>query len=134
MYTNSFTIVGCPVDLRRSRGYQRKVLEDPLMAEDHRNLGFVGTTDGVPLFKGQKRGCWPYVLRCANLPDSLSTHMANVHMHLLSANEYWELDEDANVLRRRVRGPRSAMAHLSLVVDDLLGIYQTGHFFPLSSW
>lgn len=114
----------------RSRGFQQKVCENPHMNSDHRNLGLVGTTDGVPFFADQKRGAWPFVLRCANLPDTLSTHMSNCHLHLLSANEFWQLDREAGVLRRRVRAPKSLVPHMTLVVDDLLGAYRKGlpHF------
>ena len=108
----------------RSRGFQQKVRENPDMQDDHRNLGLIGATDGVPFFDDQKRGAWPFVLRCANLPDTLSMHMSNCHLHLLSANEFWELDESAGVLRRRVRAPKSLMPHMAVVVDDLLGAYQ----------
>ena len=96
------------------------------MNNDHRNIALVGTTDGVPFFSDQIRGGWPFVLRCANLPDSLSTHMANCHLHLLSANEFWEVDKDAGILRRRVRAPKSLNPHMHLVVDDLLGAYNVG--------
>jgi hypothetical protein len=53
----------------RSRGWYNKVTNNPVMNKDHRNIGLVGTTDGVPLFDDQKRGCWPYILRCLNLPS-----------------------------------------------------------------
>ena len=62
------------------------MVENPVMSRDHRNLSLIGTTDGVPFFDDQKRGAWPFILRCANLDDTLSYHMANCHMHLLSAN------------------------------------------------
>lgn len=71
-------------------------------------------------------GAWPFVARVSNLPDSLSTHPANVHLFLLAPNEYWELDRNANTLRRRVRQPKSLMPHLHLVVDDLMRAYHKG--------
>ena len=114
---------GTEGSLLRSRGFQTKVRDNPYMNNDHRNLGLVGTTDGVPFFEDQRRGAWPFVLRCANLPDALSMHIANCHLHLLSANEFWELDEDAGVLRRRIRAPKSLKPHLIVAVDDLLGAY-----------
>ena len=110
--------------LLRSRGFQAKIRDNPYMNNDHRNLGFVGTTDGVPFFDDQRRGAWPFVLRCANLPDALSTHMTNCHLHMLSANEFWELDKDAKVLRRTIRNPKSLKPHLIVAVDDLLGAYK----------
>lgn len=96
------------------------------MNADRRNLGLVGTTDGVPLFDDQKRSAWPFVMRVANLPDGLSTEMSNVHLHMLTACEFWELDPDANVLRRKIRQPKSMMPHLSIIVDDILGVYKHG--------
>jgi hypothetical protein len=50
-------------DVRRSRGWHMKMLDNAHMAQDNRNLGFIGTTDGVPLFKDQIRSCWPFILR-----------------------------------------------------------------------
>jgi hypothetical protein len=49
--------------IRRSRGWKQKMHDNPHMARDHRNLGFVETTDGVPFFKDQRRGGWPYIIR-----------------------------------------------------------------------
>jgi len=118
-----------------SRGFKKKILDNPVMNADSRSLGIVGTTDGVPYFDDQKRGGWPFILRVANLQDGLSTHISNCHLHMLSANEYWDLDTDANVLRRRVHAPKSLNAHLSIVVDDLLYGYHKGekHFIiPLT--
>jgi hypothetical protein len=110
----------------RSRGFKAKVLDNPVMNADHRNIALVGTCDGVPFFKDQRRGGWPFVLRVANLPDVLSEHMSNTHLHLIAANEHWELDEGANLLRRRIRAPTSMMPHLHVVTDDLLGAYKRG--------
>ena len=114
----------------RSRGFEQKVRANPHMNKDHRNLGLVGTTDGVPFFNDQRRGAWPFILRCANLPDTLSLHMSNCHLHLLSANEYWEVDTNAGVLRRRIRAPKSLHPHMVLVVDDLLHAYHKGTHTP----
>jgi hypothetical protein len=110
----------------RSRGFQMKIRDNKHMNGDHRNLGLIGTTDGVPFFDDQRRGAWPFVLRCANLPDGLSMHMANCHVALLSANEFWEVDSAAGVLRRKIRAPKSLKPHLSVLVDDLLGAYHKG--------
>ena len=50
-------------------------------------------------------------------------------MAILSCNEFWELDTAANVLRRRVRGPKSLQAHMTVLVDDLYGAYTKGVFY-----
>jgi hypothetical protein len=115
-----------PGHVRQSRGWKEKMTDNEHMNGDHRNIALVGTTDGVPFFSDQRRGAWPFILRCANLPDTLSQHMSNCHLHLLSANEYWENDLAANMLRRRIRAPKSLMGHMHIIADDLLGAYNTG--------
>ena len=112
----------------RSRGFQRKIHDNPMMNEDHRNIALVGMTDGVPYFNDKKRGAWPFLFRVANLPDSLSTHVSNVHLGLLSANEYWDVDPDTGKLTRQIRGPKQLNAHLAVLVDDLLGAYREGTY------
>lgn len=77
----------------RSRGFKAKILDNPHMNRDHRNLGLVGYCDGVPFFDDQRRGAWPFMFKVANLPDGLSSKMVNCHLGLISANEYLELDE-----------------------------------------
>lgn len=110
----------------RSRGYKAKVTDNPHMRSDKRNLALIGTTDGVPFFDDQKRGAWPFLLKTANLPDGLCNDVANCHLTLLSANEYWEHDAASNTLRRRVRGPKTLVPHMSVIVDDLLRAYHRG--------
>jgi hypothetical protein len=70
---------------------------------------------------------WLNYHRCANLPHVLSTAPANVHLHLIAACEYFEEDRDAGRLRRRVRGPKSLIPHMSIIADDLLGAYKGTH-------
>ena len=86
----------------QSRGFQAKVINNPVMAQDHRNLAFIGTTDGIPYFEDQKRGAWPFILRCANLPDGLAYRAQNAHLHLISANEYWINDPVSGLLTRYI--------------------------------
>jgi hypothetical protein len=112
----------------RSRGYKQKVTDNPHINQDRRNIALAGTTDGVPFFDDQRRGAWPFLLRCVDLPDGLSMNTANVHLHLLSGNEYFEVDEGPNILRRRIRGPKSLQPHLHIIVDDLLDFYYNGTF------
>ena len=99
---------------------------NPVINEDRRNIALVATTDGVPLFGDQVRGMWPFILRTPNLPDSLSMRFGNAHISILAGNEFWEVDEAVNQLRRRVRGPKSLMPHLNILSDDLLGAYTRG--------
>jgi hypothetical protein len=58
-------------------------------------------------------------------------HPSNIHLHLISANEYWELDTGSNCLRRKIHAPRSLNPHLSIGTDDLLGFYWHGTYLPL---
>jgi hypothetical protein len=115
-----------PGHTTNSRGFKIKVTDNPVMNSDHRGLALVGTTDGVPYFDDMKRTAWPFILRVANLPDGLSTHISNTHLHLIAASEYWDLDKDAKVLKRKVRGHKSLMPAMNIIVDDLLGGYNKG--------
>jgi len=113
-------------DVRRSSGFKQKVADNPKMNEDPRNIAIIGTTDGVPFFDDQVRGCWPFFLRVANLPDGLSTHMANVHMSMIVANEHLTSDPLASKLRREVKAPKSLQPQLTVLCDDLLDAYENG--------
>jgi hypothetical protein len=110
----------------RSRGYKEKVTDNPQINSERRNMALMGTTDGVPYFEDQRRGAWPFILRCVNLPDGVSMNQANTHLHLISANEYFEVDTGSDILRRRIRGPKSLQPHMNIIVDDLLGFYHKG--------
>ena len=110
----------------RSRAFKRKIFDNPAMNGDHRNVALVGTTDGVPLFDDQRRGAWPFIFRCANLPDSLSFHPSNTHLSLISASEYWELEPSTNRLKRRIRAPKSSKHYMAIIIDDLLHAYHKG--------
>lgn len=48
----------------RSRGFARKVTDNPVINFEHRNIALIGTTDGVPYFDDQFRGAWPFFFRC----------------------------------------------------------------------
>ena len=100
-----------------------QVRDNPHMSDDNRNQSLIATCDGVPYFDDQRRGAWLFVFRHGNLPDALSMRTSNVYMPILSANEHWELDEDANVLRRHIRGPKSLLPHLTIIADDMVGAY-----------
>ena len=112
--------------LRRSRGWKAKVLENPGMNGDHRNLGILGSTDGVPLFDDQRRSAWPFVYRVANLPDAEAQDPRNVHLALLAGCEYLEVDEKANCIRRITRDHKSLAPYLTVLVDELIDAYRNG--------
>ena len=94
------------------------------MNDDNRNQTLIATCDGVPFFDDQRRGAWLFVLRHGNAPDGLSMHTSNAYMPILSANEHWELDKEAGVLRRRIRGPKTLRPHMSIITDDMIGAYK----------
>lgn len=48
----------------RSRGFKKKIIDNPHMNTDHRNLGLVATTDGVPFFDDQRRGHSTHIQTC----------------------------------------------------------------------
>ena len=80
-----------PGSLRRSRGYRKKVTDNPRMNQDSRNQPFIVSGDGVPYFKKEglsRRGGWPIVIRSALLPDGLWNNPALTHISLFVANEY----------------------------------------------
>jgi hypothetical protein len=80
-----------PGSLRRSRGYRKKVTDNPRMNKDSRNQPFILSGDGVPYFKKEglsNRGGWPIVIRSALLPDGLWNNPALTHIALYIANEY----------------------------------------------
>ena len=110
----------------RSKGFKTKITDNPHMNGDFRNIAVVATTDGVPLFDDQHRGMWPFILRMVNPPDDIALKFEFSHTAILSGNEYWELDEATNEIKRRVRSPKSLMPHLLVLIDDLLGAYNVG--------
>ena len=97
------------------------------MNEDPRNIGLIGTCDGVPLFDDKHRGCWPFVFRVANLPDGLSHLMINSHVAIIAATEYFSLDPVTNELARWVRQPKSLYPHMLIIADDLYHGYHKGN-------
>jgi hypothetical protein len=61
--------------IKRSRGFYHKVLNNPVMNADHRNIALVGTTDGVPFFDDQRRGGWPFFFRYVYMSVVLCIHI-----------------------------------------------------------
>jgi hypothetical protein len=101
-----------------------KVTDNPHTNKEHRNLALVGCTDGVPFFKDQLRGGWPFVFKVAQLPDGMAGDMRNCHVGLVQANEFWSAEGNSAV--RRVRNPKSFIPALTVLVDDLYNAYHRG--------
>jgi hypothetical protein len=67
--------------LRRSRGWQRKVVNNPNIHRDNRNQAIVGSGDGIPLMKDKNaRGGWPLGVKSGNLPPTHSDFNGYAHM------------------------------------------------------
>ena len=103
------------------------MVDDPVMANDHRNIALIGATDGVPYFKDKHRGCWPFVFRVANLPDSLSLLTTNCHVSLFAGRDYLGHDPESKAVTTYVREPKSLHPHLMIICDDLYAAYTNGH-------
>ena len=81
--------------VRRSLGWRRKVDLNNLMQDDNRSLALVGGTDGVPFFDDKRLGCWPFVLRVANLVSGMSVLVRNCHIVGLQGSYYMEPDSNS---------------------------------------
>ena len=82
LYSNRFDPSESAGSVRRSRGWQKKMVDDPRMAADHRNLGIISTTDGVPFFRDQRRSGWPSITRWVNF-NSYTTIILNIAIHFV---------------------------------------------------
>jgi hypothetical protein len=94
-----------PTSVLRSFGYRDKVYNNAKLNGDSRNQGLVLSSDGVPYFGSDgangTRGCWPVVLRTANLPDGLSKSFDLSHMVALEAQEHMTVDALGRVKMER---------------------------------
>ena len=92
------------------------------MAEDNRNQGIVGMSDGIPMFRDKhSRSVVPIALRTANLPDHLSTKFNHIHLAALYPGEYWTImEEDKTQLESVPRKPKNLGPLMHVLVDDLL--------------
>ena len=75
----------------RSRGFRQKVTKTPHMSVDNRNLALIGTTDGVPFFDDQIRGCWPFFFRFALNHTNLLILVHNVDILIYFCRHYVDL-------------------------------------------
>jgi hypothetical protein len=98
------------------------------MAEDSRNQGLVGMSDGIPLFKDKNaRSVIPVMVRTANMGDHLSMKFRYTHMKGLVPCFFWIIGEESKQFERVERKASHLMAILHAVTDDLL-IWEEGEY------
>jgi hypothetical protein len=114
-----------PGSVQRSRGWQKKMVADPLMDGVRLKMGVSGTTDGVPYFKDMHRSGWPSTLCAAALPQALAQSATNIHLHTLTPSEYFEVDGT-----RVIREPHSLTIIIDWVARDLDALYWDGQYVP----
>jgi hypothetical protein len=91
------------------------------MAQDDRNQGIIGMSDGIPLFKDKgSRSVTPIALRTGNLADDLSTKFRHIHLSALYPNEYWRLSEENNKWERATKKPSTLSPLMHVLTDNLL--------------
>lgn len=84
-------------DLRRSRGWESKVLKNENINTDRRHQALVASTDGVPYFKDMNSSSgWPMILRSANLPHGLWNDYGFTHLVGLVPSEFLDDKSERN--------------------------------------
>lgn len=120
-------IGGPPGSLQESHGWKAKITDNPVMQEDVRHLGLVGTADSVPYFKDKlARGGVPFMLRNGNLPAELQLELKHCHLVGILPNEVHALDEDTGTLRRVVKKNSTLYPMLLVLADELNLLYVQG--------
>jgi hypothetical protein len=111
----------------RSQGWKDKVIDNPIMQTDVRNLALIGTADSVPYFKDRgARGGVPVMLRIANLPPALQLRLENCHLAGIMPNEVQVVDADTGAIKR-VNTKNSTLYPILLVLaDELCNLYARG--------
>jgi len=129
--------VGSPGSVRRSHGYRDKVLDNPVMNQDHRNQGLIATADGIPCFKNKNasRGVVPVMVR-TTMQDGIGLDVRNVHMVALCPDQHWVVHPISGRVKRSKRKTGVLTAITTLMADELLHLYDTGvqvidHSLPL---
>ena len=88
--------------VRRSDGWQRKVVRNQKMASDSRNQAISGACDGVPFFKDRHAaGGWVFVLHPENAPPGVARSMEFSHMVALAPSTYQSSTEDGRIVTRK---------------------------------
>jgi hypothetical protein len=116
-----------PGSLQQSHGWKSKVADNPVMRQDVRHLGLVGTADSVPYFKDKKaRGGVPGMLRVGNLPPELQMDLKNCHMFAILPNEINDIDEDTGTPIRVTKKNSTLYPMLLMLADELSNLYVRG--------
>jgi hypothetical protein len=120
---------GPPGSVRKSHGYKRKVLDNPVMNQDHRNQGLIATADNIPCGKNKNssRSVCPCMIR-TTMKDALGLNIANAHLFALVPDQHWVLNLVTGRLRRKKKKTSWLTCVLVRLVDELLTGYHTG--FP----
>lgn len=119
---------GPPGSLTQSHGWKEKIVDNPVMQEDVRHLGLIGTADSVPYFKDKlARGGVPFMMRVGNLPMELQLELKNTHLCGILPNEIWALSEDGTGGCERVITKNSTLYPMLLAIsDELCNLYVHG--------
>ena len=115
-----------PGNLKESRGFYAKMINNPLLAGEGRNQAVVATADGVPLFKDMTaRKGHPFMLRTANADDYLQKDLYKAHLFGYIPCESWDVNEDGSALRI-VRTPPSLQPMMYVFSDEMYHLYNDG--------
>jgi hypothetical protein len=116
-----------PGTVQQSHGWKSKITDNPVMQEDVRHLGLIGTADSVPYFKDKKaRGGVPGMLRNGNLPPGLQLELRNCHMFAMLPNEVNDIDPDTGLVIRVTKKNSTLYPMLLMLADELNHLYVTG--------
>lgn len=119
-------IPGRPGSIRRSRGYQAKVSNNPRINQHHRNIGLVATSDGIPCFKDKNaKSVTPCMLRTV-MDEELGLNLKNCHLFALVPNYYTVICPDTGKHLRKNRKTSHLTAATTMLADELLHLYDDG--------
>lgn len=117
---------GRPGSIRRSRGYQDKVCNNPRMNTDHRNLGLVATADGIPCFKDKNaRSVIPCMTRTV-MDEELGLNLKYNHLWALVPNYYSDICKDTGRTIRIKKKTSFLTAATTVLADELLWLGDVG--------
>jgi hypothetical protein len=117
---------GRPGSVRASRGYRRKVSDNPDMNYDHRNIGVVATADGIPCHKDKNaRSVVPCMLRTV-MDEELGLNLKFCHLFALIPNWYSVYCPHTGKKIRKKRKTSFLTAATTVLADELQWLYSDG--------